>query len=826
MRIAPSRIRADRSPAWFALVIILYATNAFPTSSNIGRGTIPFSAGFYCDASRQLDLERIASPQYTDSFSRSRSETPNFGFTKAIVWVRLSIPDTVVDTSESVVMAGVPGVQSIDCYGRTDSGFSRLQSGFLHRGDDRAYPSLFPAFCIPPSMRSGTRIFYLRCESKTALVLPLQVLTKKHFDTLDRTIQNWLGFYFGALCIIAVFHVALFGLLGDRTFFLSAGFISTFGLGQMVVIYGYGFGQYSSHFATLILPFVHCIQYGAAFFALLCSMEIIAVKRFMPTVNRACVACTVVAAVMVILSPVLGYRLSEQILVVFNIVIALLLFFAATVSVRKNYRPAKYYIIASVIMTISLVLYNLMYGFGLFPFSYPLYFAPNVGFIGMILLFSLALTDRISLVQRERARATEVALANLQQNIAAQKEVHYLGNELLQARKLEVIGKLFAGICHDLKNYLTPLYGYAQMVKRKASGDTQLVSYVEKLLRAAHKTRELAVRLLDFGYKHPFCKTPCSLEAVVDDALCLLRHAVPKNIEIRKMVRASQTTVSGDAAIIQNALMNIGLNACDAMPGGGTISITIENTELAASSPLIERSSAQAGWFVTIRIADSGRGIEPHLLENIFDPFFTTKPAGKGTGLGLAGVKECVRMHGGCIEVDSAPGRGAVFSLHFPCSDEAAPPPEEEAAAQHVQVSGAVLLVDNEELVRSIVIDVLTDYNVTVTCAPSIEEGVRLLESRPEFFCGIFIDCDQLGRDPSQGFARIRAVAPHIPIVALRSGGMEKSAELLLALGCTAVLEKPFDMTSLLSAVATMNGAVTNDTTGSVASVNKEALPQ
>jgi len=764
---------------------------------NRAAGTIRF----FKDESRIKSISEIASSSFADSFTIVPRKTPNFGFSSAVYWARLDIWDSTCLSTALVLEAGVPSIQYVDCFYSTDTGFAVMKSGFLRRGNQRSSSFLFPAFLLTPSPKGRPRTLYVRFQSQTSLLLPISLRSETAYAAHDRNIQNALGLYFGALLIMALYHCALFVYLKDRNYLNFVGFILTFSLGQIIAVYGFLLGQESTEFARLTAPFVHCVQFLAAVFGFLFSRTILSTRRFVPKTDRALQASIWISAAMICISPVLGFMNSERILVTVNIVPPILLMYAAVIAMRRRYRPGLFYVQSGLITLAALIVYNLMYGFGVIPFSFPLYFTPNIGFIMTILLFSIALADRISTIQRERNRATEVALTNLRQSLTFKEEKVHLEEELFQARKLELIGRLFSGICHDLRNILTPLHGYAELIKRKSTPDSDVGRYADGLLSAAAKTRDLTVKLLDFTRKKPWKMVPIRGDALVDDVILLLRPSVKKNVEITKARHLVKDTVLGDPSSIQNALINLGLNANDAMPDGGSMVFEIGNHTLCEGNPLLRKFEASPGAFVTVSVSDNGTGIPADLHDRIFEPFFTTKPPGKGTGLGLASVFGCARSHNGCVDVKSNVGSGSVFTMYLPLSDRA---PEVLPAGQApvpARSGATILLVDDEEMVRTLMADILKDEGYSVVSFARSDEAVAFFRANFEDLECVLIDKILVDSDGLQCFRELRNINQHVSAVLLSGATDEISQESVLAMGFAAVLEKPFEMNILLETI-------------------------
>jgi signal transduction histidine kinase/CheY-like chemotaxis protein len=772
---------------------------------------------FYKDDGCKRTLSEIASPAFVDSFATVPHETPNFGFSNAVYWARIDISDSscTLSRQQLVLEAGVPSIHLVDCYCAADSGFIVGHSGFLQRGARRALPFLFPAFSIPPAANGNHEVVFLRFQSPTSLLLPISLHDEVAYAAHDRTVQNALGLYFGALIIMALYHLALFVYLKDRSYLYFVLFILTFALGQIITVYGFLIGQGSTRFASATMPYAHCIQFSAVAFGILFARAMIMTNRFVPKTDRVFQGLVWASVLMIVLSPVIGFMNSERILVVLNIVPPALLMYAALIAVKRKYRPGLYFVQSGLVTAAALILYNLMYGFDVFPFGYPLYFTPNIGFILTILLFSIGLADRISTIQRDRNRATAVALQNLRQSITYKEEKVHLEEELFQSRKLELIGRLFSGICHDLRNILTPLHGYAELIQRKSIAGSDIARYADGLLNAAHKTRDLTIKLLDFSRKKPRKMSPIKSSALVDDVILLLRSSLKKNVSVSKKLTAVADTVLGDPSSIQNALINLALNANDAMPDGGSLVFEVGNSTLTEGDQLLKKFEAAPGAFVTIAVSDTGTGIQEDLLPRIFEPFFTTKAPGKGTGLGLAGVYGCVKSHNGCVEVKSMAGTGSVFTLYFPVSDKIPAAQSGPSRPDGSTGSGTIMLVDDEEMVGSLMTDILHEEGYAIVPFTRSDAAVAYFKDNFQNIDCVIIDMILVDSDGLQCFGRLCEIHPAVRAILMSGATDEFSQEAIIGKGFAAVVDKPFEMKILSETIRSVISGTQKNQEGS-----------
>lgn len=295
-----------------------------------------------------------------------------------------------------------------------------------------------------------------------------------------------------------------------------------------------------------------------------------------------------------------------------------------------------------------------------------------------------------------------LCLTDISERKRAEAEGQRLKDELEQARKLEAVGQLAGGVAHDLNNMLSPILGYGEMLAEELAHDSEQRGNALEIVQAAKRARDLVHRLLIFARKQAIAMKPVSLNLVISEFDSMLRRVLRENIAIEIRLAAHLGMIQGDAGQIEQVVLNLAVNAQDAMPQGGTLEIATEAAALDADRAR-RHPGVAPGRYAMLTVRDTGAGMSPDVLPRIFDPFFTTKGVGKGTGLGLATVYGIVKQHGGTIEVDSEPGRGTTFRIFFPCI--AAPQSEAPQQGAGGSPSGGetVLVVEDQEQVRAMV---------------------------------------------------------------------------------------------------------------------------
>lgn len=241
--------------------------------------------------------------------------------------------------------------------------------------------------------------------------------------------------------------------------------------------------------------------------------------------------------------------------------------------------------------------------------------------------------------------------------------------ELFQEhQRLDAIGRMACGVAHDFNNSLSAILGAAQLVRDPSLSAQEREEFLDSLMLAAERASRLVRHLLDYSRKTAApVFGPVDMGAVLVDTVAILRHAIDRKVRI-ELQRPSgiRTMVNGDETLLQNVLMNLGINAWHAMPDGGSLEFSLDETELDADTCARLSLGAGPGRFLDVSVRDTGAGMPPETVERIFDPFFSTKESSRGTGLGLALIRSTIVQHGGAVSVRSSPGAGTTFHVYLP----------------------------------------------------------------------------------------------------------------------------------------------------------------
>jgi PAS domain S-box-containing protein len=372
-----------------------------------------------------------------------------------------------------------------------------------------------------------------------------------------------------------------------------------------------------------------------------------------------------------------------------------------------------------------------------------------------------------------------------------------LEDELRQAQKMEAIGQLAGGVAHDFNNLLQIISGYTQFVLREASGNDAVARDLGQVLEATERGSQLTRQLLAFGRRQLLQRSEVDLNDSVQNLTRLLRRLFEENIELVSVPGANLLPVQADSGMIEQVLLNLCLNARDAMPQGGVLTLSTGNAAL--DREFCERNpGARPGRYAWVRVADTGRGVAPENVDRIFEPFFTTKEPGKGTGLGLAMAYGIVNQHGGLILVDNRPGEGAAFTVHLPAAAPAGLP---DAAPEHSQPSGGretILVAEDEARVRDMAERVLRHAGYSVLVAGDGEEAVREFEAHRDRIDLVLLDVIMPKRGGKVVYEHIRGLAPRLPVLFCSGYSGGSLGEYLEAGKPVRLLQKPFLADELL----------------------------
>ena len=403
----------------------------------------------------------------------------------------------------------------------------------------------------------------------------------------------------------------------------------------------------------------------------------------------------------------------------------------------------------------------------------------------------------ISLYPEKDAAGTVVGFDGYVIDITEKKR---LEERLVRAQKMEAIGTLAGGMAHDFNNLLTAILGYSSILLKNLKEQDLFFKPVSIIHEAAMRGAELGRKILTVTRKEQREVKPVDLNNVVRSALELLRQSLPKNIEIITHLAGELPLTQADPAQLQQVIINLAVNARDAMPGGGKL--TIETSLSGVNGTGKPSTNARTGGMIKLSVADNGAGIDAETQARIFDPFFTTKEVGKGTGLGLYIVHSIVHNHGGHINIYSEPERGTQFTIHLPII---APDAGTTVYPEVTEVTGTgtILVIDDEPNVREMCRDMLGSLGYTVLLAEDGMAGIETYRNDHQDIDLVILDMIMPKMGGPEVFAALKAIDPAVKVL-LYSGYSNSShvgIDELLKRGVAGFIQKPFSAEDISIAI-------------------------
>lgn len=401
--------------------------------------------------------------------------------------------------------------------------------------------------------------------------------------------------------------------------------------------------------------------------------------------------------------------------------------------------------------------------------------------------------SRWTLVRDEQANPVSVLVIST--DVTEQKR---LEAQFLRSQRLEGIGALASGIAHDLNNILAPILMTASLL-RETVREPDTLAMLDTVEHSAKRGADIIKQLLTFARGKPGSSVPLPMRHLLQDMAKLVRETFPRDISAVVDTPKDLWTIMGDATQIHQSLMNLCVNARDAMPDGGTLTLAARNTVF-EHQPAAEFPEAKSGPYVRVSISDTGTGITPENFDHIFDPFFTTKDIGKGTGLGLATVLGIVKGHKGFIRVESVAGEGTTFALYFPASPQAQTTSNQHLAPQAPMGHGEVILVvDDETSVRTSVKRNLESKGYQILTAGNGSEGLEVFSKHSSEIQAVLTDMMMPNMSGPAMISVLRETRPDLVIVGMTGLAESAGVKGLDSINVTALLTKPFTRDELLT---------------------------
>lgn len=372
--------------------------------------------------------------------------------------------------------------------------------------------------------------------------------------------------------------------------------------------------------------------------------------------------------------------------------------------------------------------------------------------------------------------------------------------QLLRSQRMESIGTLAGGIAHDLNNILSPVLMAVEMLQLK-NADPEVDKWLDVIRKSSERGADLIKQVLTFARGMEGKRVSVQLKYLVKDIVKVIAETLPKSIAVDYKIAADVRPISADPTQVQQVLMNLCVNARDAMPDGGTLTVSVENVTIDETAARVN-PEAQLGNYVVLSVSDTGTGMLPEVKERIFDPFFTTKEVGKGTGLGLSTTLSIVKGHGGFINVYSEVGRGTRFSVYFPATGSNRRSDAVLSEAAYPKGSGElVLIVDDEERIREVAEAALRSFGYRTLTAADGADGIAKFAAA-EDVAVVITDLSMPTMDGTTMIRTLKKINPNTNVIAMSGLMTAEQMRNLEELGVEHTIAKPFTADSILTAIA------------------------
>nr|WP_320132049.1 ATP-binding protein [uncultured Holophaga sp.] len=389
---------------------------------------------------------------------------------------------------------------------------------------------------------------------------------------------------------------------------------------------------------------------------------------------------------------------------------------------------------------------------------------------------------------------------DVSERVVADQALKEQDERLRQSQKMDAIGQLAGGVAHDFNNMLAGIMGAADLLGDALPAGDPRGDLVRIIRRASERAADLTSKLLAFSRKGKLVSTPLELHRIVEDSVALLRRSIDRKIAIQLWLGADRPQVVGDPSQLENALLNLCINARDAMPEGGTLTIRTEEVRIPEPRSLPLGFELEPGSYVGLCVEDTGHGIPVELQARIFEPFFTTKLDGKGTGLGLAAVYGIVNDHHGGLELHSEPGGGTAFRILLPL-DERPRLSNPKVGREEITGAGAILIIDDEDLIRSTTGLLLESMGFDVLQAEDGPVGLALFARHRAEIRLVILDMVMPGLSGAETFERLQELDPGVRVVAASGFISDHAVAQMQAKGLRGFLHKPYSRAELADAV-------------------------
>jgi len=391
---------------------------------------------------------------------------------------------------------------------------------------------------------------------------------------------------------------------------------------------------------------------------------------------------------------------------------------------------------------------------------------------------------------------------DVSQRKETEEEKRLLETQLQQAQKMESIGTLAGGIAHDFNNILMGIQGNATLMLLKIESEHPNYKKIKSIEKFVQNGTELTRQLLGFARRGKYLVKTTDLNEVIEKSSALFART-KKEIQVHTVFHDEIWAVEVDRGQIEQALLNLYVNAWQAMPAGGDVYLKTRNVML--DSSYVKPFKVEPGKYVEVSVSDTGVGIDRKTRERIFEPFFTTKEMGRGTGLGLASVYGIIKSHSGYIDVHSEKEKGTTFTIYLPASEKEAVR-EKTVPAAMLKGTGAILLIDDEKMILDVGRELLEELGYTVLSALSGREALDIFQKNSDKIDLVIMDMIMPGMGGGETFDRLRAINPNIKVLLSSGYSVNGQASKILHRGCDGFIQKPFNLNQLAEKIGKIRG--------------------
>ncbi len=385
---------------------------------------------------------------------------------------------------------------------------------------------------------------------------------------------------------------------------------------------------------------------------------------------------------------------------------------------------------------------------------------------------------------------------NLQQQMGELKKTQ---RQLIEAEKLTALGTLAGGVAHDFNNILCGMIGYVSLLKRNHDPKDKDFKMLDTIEAAGFRAANLTKQLLTFSRQETLDHKPIEVNHHIENVTKLLKNTISKIISIKLELKKSLPPVLSDPAQLEQIIMNLSVNARDAMPNGGEIHILSEQAHVDRIF-CEQHPEAKQGNYIKLTVSDQGKGLDQEILPRIFEPFFTTKEFGKGTGLGLAMVYGIVKSHNGFIIVSSSPDKNTTFSVYLPVADFIEDKEIRPAVSDQILKAG-ILIVDDEELVASMLAEHLQNLGCHTFHANNGKEALDILHKSKDELDVVILDLNMPVMDGQTAYEKIIEIKPELKVLVASAYALNSSVEDILQKGAHDFIQKPYSLENIAAKI-------------------------